>query len=287
VESDDVQLALSEARARFDQGDQRAALKRLDALLVEAKRNRDAGLVGEVLPVARELEARSDPPRADGYRRLVYGLEQNLAYLERSGPAPSRAGVWAGRRRTAAMIGLCVVVPGLVIAATGNTTVALGWTELGLIASPAAFFVGGERWSASIWLCGVAAVYVLGSAGVCVLIVVFVASAGAAITLGLLVACLAGALALVGCVASGGSPWGLAAFESVAVVGIGAALALIASDSERLHHVEGGAGTQQSVNDLSGLYTVWATAAVMILTGVAVAIRESRRRHEQRPPTHE
>jgi hypothetical protein len=110
------------------------------------------------------------------------------------------------------------------------------------------------------------------------LIVVFVAWAGGPIALGLLVASLAGTLALVGCVTSGGSLRTLVAFQSIAALGIAGALALIGSDSERLHHLEGGAGTEQSVSDLSGLYTIWATAAVMILTGVAVAILEFKRR---------
>ncbi len=280
LKSDDVQSALSKAGAYFDQGDQRAALSQLEALLVEAKKNRDVGLVGEVLPVARELAARSDPRYADGYGQLVDGLEQNLAYLERTGAVPSRAAVWAGRRRTAALVGLCVVVPGLVIAATGNTNIAIVWTEPGLLLSPVAFFAHGERWGASTWLCGVAAVYVLCSAALCLLTVFFVGWAGAAIALGLLVAVFAGTLALVGCVTSGGSLRTLVAYESIATVGIVGALALIGSDSERLHHVEGGAGTQQFVSDLSGLYTIWATAAVMILTGVAVAIWEFKRRRQ-------
>jgi hypothetical protein len=277
VESDDVQSALSKASALFDQGDQRAALELLEALRVDANRNRDAGLVDELLHVARGLAARSNPRDADGYRQLLGELEQNLAYLEGNGPASSRAVVWAGRRRVAAMVGLCVVVPGLGIAATGNTTIALLWTELGLFASPVPFFAHGERWGAPKWLCGVAAVYVLGSAALCLLIVVFVAWAGGPIALGLLVASLAGALALVGCVTSGGSLRTLVAFQSIAAAGIAGALALIGSDSERLHHVEGGAGTEQSVADLSGLYTIWATAAVMILTGVAVATLEFKR----------
>jgi len=52
------------------------------------------------------------------------------------------------------------------------------------------------------------------------------------------------------------------------------------SDSAGLHHVEGGAGTQQSVSDWSGLSTIWATAAVMILISVAVAILELKRRRQ-------
>ena len=68
--------------------------------------------------------------------------------------------------------------------------------------------------------------------------------------------------------------------ESIAAAGIGGALALIGSDSRGLHHVEGGAATEQSVSDYSDLYTWWATGGVMILTGIAVAIFQSnRQRH--------
>lgn len=194
---------------------------------------------------------------------------------------PSRAAKWAGRRRVAAMLGVCLVVPGLVIAATGNTEIALVWTELGLFASPVAFFAHGERWSIPLWLCGVAAVYVLGSAALCLLLVVFVVPVGGPIALGLLVAALAGTLALVGCLTSGGPSRTLVVFELVAAVGIAGALALIGSDSEGLHHVEGGAATEQSVSDLSGLYTIWATAGVMILVGLGVAGWDLRRRGQQ------
>ena len=177
------------------------------------------------------------------------------------------------------MIGLCVVVPGLVIAAAGNTDMAIVWTELGLFASPVAFFVGAESLAVSIWLCGVAALYVLGSSSF-TLLSIFVASVGAALALGSLVAGLAGAIAIVGCRWSHGSLLKLVALESIAVAGLGGALLLIASDSEGLHHVEGGAATEQSVDDYSYLYTWWATGGVMILTGIAVAIFQSnRQRH--------
>lgn len=199
----------------------------------------------------------------------------------RASADPSRAATWAGRRRVAAMLGLCLVVPGFVIAATGNTEIALVWTELGLFASPVAFFAHGERWSVPQWLCGVAAVYVLGSAALCLLLVVFVVSVGGAIVLGLLVAALAGTLALVGCLTSGGPSRALVVFELVAAVGIAGALALIGSDSEGLHHVEGGAATEQSVSDWSGLYTIWATAGVMILVGLAVTGWDLKRRGQQ------
>jgi hypothetical protein len=175
------------------------------------------------------------------------------------------------------MVGLCVVVPALVIAATVDTTTGGIWGELGLIASPVAFFAHGERWSVPVWLCGVAALYVFGSAALCLLMVFFVASVGAAIVLGLLVASLAGALALIGCIRSRDPSWALVVVELIAAVGIGGALALIGSDWEALHHVEGGAGTDQTVTDLSGLFTFWAAAAVLILIGVAVAVLELRR----------
>ena len=103
------------------------------------------------------------------------------------------------------MLVLCVVVPGVVLAATGNTNMGIVWTELGLFASPVAFFVGGEHWGASLWLCGVAALYVIGSALLCLALVIFEASVSRAIALGLLVALLAGAVALAGCIVSRGS----------------------------------------------------------------------------------
>jgi hypothetical protein len=232
--------------------------------------------------------------RVDDSGDLTYAISQNLRFLARQvevnerapvhEPVRSRAVVWAGRRRIAAMVGLCVVVPGLVIAATGNTNIAIVWTELGLFASPVPFFVGAERLAVSIWLCGVAALYVLGSA-ILELLSLFVASVGAALALGSLVAGLAGEVALVGCVWSGGSLLKLVGLESIAVVGLGGALVLIGSDSSGLHHVEGGAATEQFVSDDSYLYTWWATGGVMILTGIGVAIFQSKRQRHKLTPT--
>jgi len=176
------------------------------------------------------------------------------------------------------MVGLCVVVPGLALAATGNTSVAIVWTELGLFASPVAFAVPGWRWGVPIWLCGVASLYVLGSAVLCLVSAVFVWSLGAMIVLGLLAAALAGTLALVGCARSESSPVSFVVLELLAAAALAGAIALIASDSG-IHHVEVGSATDLSVShtDLGGLYSLWAAAAVMILAGVAVSLVATRR----------
>lgn len=299
---------LTPATALIERGEFKAAVKALERARSSAVKRDDLAELERILEQARLLRERTEGKTHEASGRLAYAAKQNIRFLSRKTaltageewvdpfvadaarelrrgpdeskqPVPSRAVVWARRRRTAAMVGLCVVVPGLVIAATGNTNVAIAWTEIGLIASPVAFFVPSASWSASIWLCGVAALYVLGSAVLNLLAAFFVGWVGGTIALGLLMACLAGTLALVGCVGFRDSLLALVAFESSAAIGIGGALALIGSDSKGLHHVVGGAATDQFVSDLSYLYTLWATAGVMIVTGIAVAIFQSKRQH--------
>jgi len=176
------------------------------------------------------------------------------------------------KRRTVAIVGLWFVPVAAVVATAGNDdSIAIGFCSVALLSCPLAFAMARWRWGVSKVLCVVGAFNTLGSASLCLLAAVFVASVDGLLALGLLVASAAGGVAL----GALGAPRLLIAFESVAALLTVVALTLIAFDSSNVHNVEGGAANElvTTTESWSFLYLVWGFALATFVVGGILAIR--------------
>jgi hypothetical protein len=71
----------------LERGDEKAALKLLEVERERARNRKDVAALAALLPLAREGQARASDRRRGPWERVVYAIEQNMAFLARASPA--------------------------------------------------------------------------------------------------------------------------------------------------------------------------------------------------------